>query len=184
MKNSLSNRLSFQVIFIVCFLASGFLYAATYDASGTWEVKTSDHYDSCDELTSSMTFEVTIEQSGDSFTIYSDDEDERITGEISGASYSYSNNYTEDGGTTDEESTFTLTSNSSGSGTVSWEWADDSYANKCQGTFDFTMTKKGSSGSTGDDDVNDDDTDDKDDEDEDEDDDKVCFIGSSLFGLK
>ena len=111
----------------------------TYDATGTWNYSTFNVWTDCpgDDV-SPETGSVTITQSGNSFEVT--DEDGTFAGSVSGATYTYTASYAEDGGTVTETTTFTLTSSTSGSGNTTWDWTDGIIS--CSGGHEFSTTKQ------------------------------------------
>ncbi|KHE92013.1 MAG: hypothetical protein K8F52_07160 [Candidatus Scalindua rubra] len=61
------------------------------------------------------------------------------TGTVSGASYSISATFSEDGGTTTDNVTFTLSSATLGSGIITWSWTDR--FSICNGGSNYSITK-------------------------------------------
>ncbi len=139
----------FTVVLAVIFI-TGNSFSATYDATGTWAVTTSNHWidqgNSGDCTGGSPECKiVTIGQSGDTFTLTMDGKS--YPGTVSGAIYTGGTSYPDSGGTTTEVVIVTLTSESSGSGTGGWFWTDGFWW--CQGGHDISITKDGSCGGGG-----------------------------------
>lgn len=139
----------FTVVLAVIFIA-GNSFSATYDATGTWTVITSNFWidqgnsgDCTGDTPETKT--VTINQSGDTFTLTMDGRS--YPGTVSGVTYSGGTSYSESGGTTTEAVVVILTSESSGSGTGEWYWTDGTWW--CEGGYDISITKGGSGGGGG-----------------------------------
>lgn len=113
----------------------------TYDATGTWTFTTSDNWVNAGTAGCSAdadeTLTVTVTQSGTTVSVVI--RGETYSGTVSGATYTGSATYPEDGGTTTTTVTFTLTSNTAGSGTVVWSWTDG--AESCNGGGNIALAK-------------------------------------------
>jgi hypothetical protein len=120
-----------------------------YDATGTWTYTMSDNWvDSGTAECSADTNEtvtVTIEQTDTTVRVVI--KGQTYSGTVSGATYNGTASYSEDDGTTTASVTFTLTSDSAGSGSVEWRWTGDGLS--CNGGGNISLTK-GSSGNSGD----------------------------------
>ena len=109
----------------------------TYDATGTWDYRTSGDWNTCDEPPDTETGTVSITQKGNTFTFaYRGTQ----RGLASGDTYTALAAYPEDQGTTTESIFFELSSKNAGSGSVSWFWTDG--FEFCYGGNDFTVTRK------------------------------------------
>lgn len=112
-----------------------------YDATGTWNYSITNNWVNPGNAGCTAdrdeTGSVTVTQTGDSVTVVYDG----ITyaGSVSGATYTFSASYPEEGGTTTVTITFTLSSSTSGSGTLAWSWTAGIYW--CNGGGDITITK-------------------------------------------
>ena len=132
---------------------------ATFDATGEWTATTSNHWvdqgnsGGC-SAGSDETYYMELSQTGNSVVLTGNDRD--YQGTVSGSDYTCSASYAEDGGTTTERVTFTLSSDSTGSGKVTWDWADGVFY--CSGGFDIQVSRTDSQGddTTTDSDGNDD----------------------------
>ena len=130
-----------MVVMIGAF-CSGNGFSATYDATGTWDYSTTDHWVNpgnagctADPDETGVTY---VTQNGNSVTIVA--EGITFTGTVSGANYSLSASYAEDGGTTTISLNSSLSSSTSGSGTIAWSWTDGYYY--CNGGGNISMTKR------------------------------------------
>ena len=115
---------------------------ATFDATGEWTATTSNHWvdqgnsGGC-SAGSDETYYMELSQTGNSVVLTGNDRD--YQGTVSGSDYTCSASYAEDGGTTTERVTFTLSSDSTGSGKVTWDWADGVFY--CSGGFDIQVSR-------------------------------------------
>ena len=105
---------------------------AEVDFSGVWRATTSDT--GCGDVNVVENELVSIEQNGNSAT-FSTDEGE-FTANVSGSTASWSREYPEDDGTTNESGSLTMTSESV-SGSTDWTHTDSD--GSCDGTTDFTL---------------------------------------------
>jgi hypothetical protein len=135
-----------------------------YDATGTWTYTETSAWDNCDPA-QPESGTVTVTQTGNYVELV-DGEGHTFTGTVSGSTYTLSGTYPEDFGTTSEDIIFTLSSDTSGSGTSSWTWTGS--GGPCNGGSVFTVTKQappppsgGGGGSSG----------------------GGCFISTATFGL-
>ena len=131
-----------MIMMIGVFFCSGNGFSATYDATGTWDYSTTDNWVNpgnagCianpDEIGVAYST-----QNGNNCT--SVVEGITYTGTVSGASYSLSASYAENGRTTTISLNFSLSSSTSGSGTIAWSWTDGYYY--CNGGNNISMTKR------------------------------------------
>jgi hypothetical protein len=113
-------------------------FCANYDATGLWEYSTNNPTDGCGGDPITETGFTAINQNGDTFTYT--DKWGIYTGRISGANYTATKSYPEDGGVTTETILFTLTSDTAGTGTLTWTWTIGSF--ECGGHSDVTITKQ------------------------------------------
>ncbi len=134
-------------VFVGCMIVSGLsvAHAATYDATGTWAYTTSSNWVNPGTAgclaDSDETTAVSVTQSGNNVSV--EINGKVFTGTVSDATYTGTASYPEDGGTTAVTVTFTLTSNSGGSGTVVWSWSDG--AESCNGGADISLSKNSAS---------------------------------------
>jgi hypothetical protein len=133
------NRLFVLGILVVCLITvtMDIAMAATYDATGTWSFSTSNCWNNCGDQNTNETGSINIIQTGNSVTAIRDGID--YTGTVNGAFYTMSATYPEEGGTTEETVTFTLSSATSGSGSITWTWSQGGYS--CNGGYDLTVIK-------------------------------------------
>ncbi len=119
---------------------------AAYNATGRWEYSTYNCWTNCpgepDEPEAGY---VRINQTGTSFKIT--EEGETYSGSISGAIYIYSTSYPYDEGTITLTTTFTLTSDTIGTGVTTWNWTDG--IDSCGGGNQFSITKYQAGGTPG-----------------------------------
>lgn len=116
--------------------------AQTYDATGTWNYSTTNNWNNCGEPPDpDVTNTMTITQTGNSVTAVDNLTGRTYTGTVSGANYSVSATFPEDGGTTSDTINFALSSNTSGSGTASWSWSGSGFS--CSGGRQQNLTKVG-----------------------------------------
>jgi hypothetical protein len=129
-----------------CMMVGGLsaAHGATYDATGTWTFTTSGNWVNAGSAGCSAdpndTVTTTIDQSGNSVDVVI--KGRTYSGTVSGATYTGTTSYAEDGGTTTVTVRFTLTSNSTGSGTVEWSWSDG--YEFCDGGSNIALTKSNS----------------------------------------
>ena len=120
-------------------------FAATYDATGSWRYTAYNNWVNPGSAgcppEPDHTYTISITQNGNDVIIVLDNI--TYTGSVVGAVYNVSASYAEDGGTTVDSSAFTLSSNDSGSGTVTWDWNASGYS--CNGGCDITLERIGSS---------------------------------------
>jgi hypothetical protein len=123
--------------------------STTYDATGEWTYTTSDNWVNAGTAGCSAdpaeTLTVSVTQYGTSVDVVI--KGKTYSGTVSGTTYTGTASYAEDGGTTTVTVTFTLSSDSAGSGNVAWLWSDGVYS--CNGGSNISLVK-GRSGSSGD----------------------------------
>jgi hypothetical protein len=125
---------------LIVFL-SGVSFAADYDATGTWQLTTSDNWmdpgsTGCSPE-DSYTAYATITQNGDSVTILT--LGATYTGPVVGSTYTASATYQKEGAQAANTLTFTLRSDASGSGTTVWSLGMGAYS--CSGGANLTLSK-------------------------------------------
>jgi hypothetical protein len=123
-------------------LSSGNAGAATYDGTGLWTYSTTNNWVNpgsagCGK-DADETSAATVNQAGDRIVI--EVRGQKFTGTVSGATYTTSVSYPDQGGTTTVTLNFTLTSSTYGSGTLSWSWSGGGYS--CNGGSNISMTKQ------------------------------------------
>lgn len=111
-----------------------------YNITGTWNYSISGSYNNCGEPNENETGTIACSQSGSTFTISVNGD--VISGTISGAVYTATDSYGEDGGTTTEIMVVTLSSSNFGSGTIRWVW--NSGTESCEGGANISITKSSS----------------------------------------
>ena len=130
------------MIMMVGVFCSGNGFSATYDATGTWDYSTTGNWvnpgNAGCTADSDETGVAYVTQNGNSITIVADGI--TFSGTVSGANYSLSASYPEDGGTNTTSLNFSLSSSTSGSGTIAWSWTDGYYY--CNGGNNISMTKR------------------------------------------
>ena len=113
----------------------------TYDATGKWDYSESGLWNNCgdpDPQPGSGTD--TLTQTGNRITVV-DDQQRSFDGFVSGSTYTFVRSYPEEGGTTSEVNTVTLSSGgTSGSGTCKWVWNDADES--CNGGWNFSYVKQ------------------------------------------
>jgi hypothetical protein len=118
-------------------LKYAFYTAPVYDATGTWNYSESKNWASSGCLPDAdETGTFTIAQIGNSATLDSDDE--TLDGSVSGSNYYFTISFYENGGKTTYNFNHTLSSNTSGSGKITWK-----QENGCEGGKDVIFTKNG-----------------------------------------
>ncbi len=127
----------------ICFvgLGIGTAIAQTYDATGTWDYVTSNNWvdpgtAGCDADDDEQGT-VSVTQTGSNVTLVI--KGLPFTGTVSGATYTFSGMYPEQGGMTSAVLTFTLTSDSAGTGTLTWSWTDG--VDSCNGGCDISVSR-------------------------------------------
>ena len=136
------------MIMMVGVFCSGNGFSATYDATGTWDYSTTGNWGTGNAgctAHSDETGTLTLTQTGNSVTIVA--HGITFTGDVSGASYSLSGSWAEDGEPRTMDINLTLSSGTSGSGIISWHSTDGSYS--CNGGSDLHMTKRSYGGCNG-----------------------------------
>jgi hypothetical protein len=137
--NTMKRWLIILAILFGAIVISKYGFSATYDATGVWEYSTKNPWNNCDDPNITETGLTAINQNGDTFTytdkwgIYAG----RISEETK---YTATNSYPEDGGVTTQTIFFTLTSDTAGTGTITWTWTDGAIS--CEGGSDVTITKQ------------------------------------------
>lgn len=116
-----------------------------YDASGEWDITVSSVETDCPDMDIEDAT-VTITQEEGNITLEVDGE--IFAGEFNGfdSTYYLGNVETEEGLTITFRMAFSLTTESSGSGTISWIITDESNDLVCDGSAEFTMEPTGSDG--------------------------------------
>jgi hypothetical protein len=113
---------------------------ATYDATGIWISSTTNNWvEGVCPPRADETSIATITQTGNDLDSVIDGIP--YTGIVSGATYWLSTSYPEAGGTASVFLTITLSSSTSGSGTVHWYWTDGVYS--CRGGSDLLVERVG-----------------------------------------
>ncbi|MBW2631779.1 MAG: hypothetical protein JRC90_08470 [Deltaproteobacteria bacterium] len=114
----------------------------TYDASGEWDITVSSVETDCSDIDVDDTT-VTITQEGGDITLEVDDQ--TFTGVFNGldSTYYLIASETENGSTETFKIAFSLTTDSSGTGIISWTVIDEFGQLVCDGTADFTMEPAG-----------------------------------------
>jgi hypothetical protein len=114
---------------------------ATYDATGTWWYSETNNWANPGNAgctpEDDETGTAVITQTGDNVKIVA--KGITYTGTVNGADYTVTATYPENGGTTTVDVNFTLSSDTSGSGTVTWSWTDNTFS--CNGEADLSIIK-------------------------------------------
>ena len=130
------------VIVMVGVFYVGIAFSATYNATGTWDYATVGNWVNLGnadcEAEPDETGVAYVTQNGDSVTIITDEI--TYTGSVSGATYSLSGSCPEQCGTVTNKIKFSLSSSTSGSGTVTWYWTNGTIS--CNGGNNISMTKQ------------------------------------------
>jgi hypothetical protein len=118
--------------------------AVTYDATGTWTYSTSNNYldpgqDPLCIAQPNETATSTVTQNGNRVTIVAFGE--MYNGYVTGANYIASSCFADIGGKASVILTFTLSSSTSGSGSVYWLWQGPDIPPQCSGGSDLSLTK-------------------------------------------
>jgi hypothetical protein len=119
---------------------------ATYNASGDWDVSTSNAWvepqPECGEPGEDDTSTVTITQNGNNVTlvVHTDTGDQTYNGFVSGDTYYFAESFLTPGGTETINITFTLSSVTAGTGQVIFSVTDGIIT--CSGGFDIAFTKQ------------------------------------------
>nr|WP_320011154.1 PKD domain-containing protein [uncultured Desulfobulbus sp.] len=129
----------FLAILLAVFWCS-YASSATYDATGTWDYSANNSWNTCDESNYNWSSSAEVTQEGNSATIYDANTGVTYSGTVSSSSYTLSASYYEDGGRLTETVNFTLSSSSSGQGTIAWTWTDGYWS--CRGGSDITLQKE------------------------------------------
>lgn len=137
----------FAIVFgalAVSFIFS-FAQAATYDATGRWSYEVHSHYNNCDEPPEAdETGSAVLIQTGNSFSLvfeYSSLGDYKtVSGTIDNNVYTFTDRYWEEGGWTNETTSFSLSSASGGFGSGTWNWSGGGYS--CSGGYSLSMSKQ------------------------------------------
>jgi hypothetical protein len=107
-----------------------------YDGTGTWTYSISNNWAVVCPPRQDETGTAIVTQTGQDVTMVSSNGD-TFTGGVSGAGYNLSTSYPEQGGTVTANLSFTLSSDTSGSGTVAWTWTDG--ISLCNGGSDLSV---------------------------------------------
>jgi hypothetical protein len=110
----------------------------TYDATGIWDYSTSRDWNNCGDPIVSEGGSVSITQNGNTFRFV--EQEMPQSGLASLKTYIAVSAYPEDEGTTTESILLTLSSNTSGDGTINWVWTDG--IETCYGGYDISITKQ------------------------------------------
>ncbi|MDR4498946.1 MAG: matrixin family metalloprotease [Candidatus Scalindua sp.] len=123
-------------------LTAGQCGSSTYDATGTWSYSTTNNYADTCSPENDLTDTAVVTQAGDSVTIFIDGRP--YTGIVSGIDYTVTSSppYPYLGGTITATINFTLTSGTSGFGTIIWSWTDG--VNTCNGGSNIVSITKSS----------------------------------------
>ena len=114
---------------------------ATYDATGEWNATVSGHWNNCGESNpGTERYAGVIVQNGNRFTLIILMDESTVTGTISGAIYTTSDSYYEDGGWVNETCAVAAKSNSQASGPCNWTWSGS--GESCNGGYNISMTKE------------------------------------------
>jgi hypothetical protein len=116
--------------------------AATYDATGTWNYSTTGNWATGCAADANRTSTASVNQTGNSVTVVDNWTGVTYTGTVSGANYSVSAIYPEDGGIVTDNINFTLSSATLGSGIITWSWTDG--FGFCNGGATITISRIGS----------------------------------------
>ena len=116
--------------------------SATYDATGIWTYTEHTPWNNCSEQHQPESGTVILIQTSDTSFIIVGDDFSKI-GTINGAEYTFADNWCEDYGWIDETVIITLSSASTGSGTVSWIYHEGGYS--CSGGHSLSLTKQAQS---------------------------------------
>jgi hypothetical protein len=124
-------------------LKYAFYTPPAYDATGTWDYSESNNWASTNcQPDEDETGTFTITQIGNSVTLDSDDE--TLDGSVSGSNYYFTISFYEDSGKTTYNINLTLSSNTSGSGEITWIQEIG-----CEGGKDIMLTRQSSPSSGG-----------------------------------
>jgi hypothetical protein len=130
--------LDWHRVFTAYFTISPAPEPPVHNATGRWEYSTYNSWTDCPgEPEEPETGVVRLNQTGNSFTVT--EKGETYSGSISGATYTYTISYPYDEGTVILTTTFTLTSDTIGSGVTTWNWTDG--IDSCTGGNQFSITK-------------------------------------------
>ena len=121
-------------------LAAGNSGAATYDGTGLWTFSTTGNWAAagCTKDPNRTNQPGTVNQAGDRIVI--ELLGQTLKGTVTGAQFTASVSYADEGGTTTVTLNVTLASRTYGSGTLSWSWTDGYY--HCNGGANISMTKQ------------------------------------------
>lgn len=144
-----------RFLLVSLFLFPGIFFAkialsANYDATGTWKISESGAWADSGNVgeactTQSLDADTTIvTQSGDTFTMTI--MEDTAQGSVSGSVYTVSYSFPERGGTATMSFSITLSSETYGTGTLTWTWELGVF--HCNGGSDLSITKKDSSDSS------------------------------------
>jgi hypothetical protein len=121
-------------------------YTLNLPLSGTWNYETTNSYVDpnpwgCPPM-DPYVGTVTFTQNGNEITMV-DDEEGTFTGTFDGTDYNFAGSQREQDGTATLDISFSLSSRTSGSGTIQWSWIDDTGQATCTGGADLTVAKQG-----------------------------------------
>jgi hypothetical protein len=122
-----------------CFFFAANAFAATYDATGSWDYTDFNHSNTCGEPNpgTSQGTDVII-QKGDNFTLVGPSG--TLTGSVSAATYTAMTTIFEDGGQTNLTFSVTASSSTQADGTVTWTWSDG--VDSCSGGYQTSLTRQ------------------------------------------
>ncbi|MCP4345010.1 MAG: hypothetical protein GY795_05730 [Desulfobacterales bacterium] len=138
------KRFLFTGLFVIAvILTAGSTFGATYDATGTWSFSISNLWVDTGNVPgcTTQTFDedtTVVTQTGDTFTITV--MGRTVQGTVSGSTYSASDSYPESGGTATLSVDITLSSETSGTGTLTWVWQLLGFLS-CNGGNDLAIEK-------------------------------------------
>jgi hypothetical protein len=123
---------------VVVFSLSNAIISHAYDATGIWNYTEHSLWNNCGDSSVPVSGEIGIFQTGNTFLVVGGDFS--AYGNVSGNTYTYSDTFCSDGGVAFVNIGFTLTAETSASGTASWSWSD-SYES-CSGGNQLTLNKQ------------------------------------------
>jgi hypothetical protein len=132
--------LGLAIISTMFFSTKAVAITYSYNATGTWTYSKYNSSNNCGELEYNESGPARVTQNGNNVTIFVASMGVTFRGTVNGLTYTLSAIYPEDGGTTRENITFSLTSSIQGYGASEWTWTSGGYS--CRGSYRVSLMKR------------------------------------------